>query len=126
MKNDGEEIAKRLDNIEEILRMLLISNVLNDSADRILNDSLEKVKKIIEPYGLEKARWNNIEGKYFIFAELHDRISGKKIVEMYEILSEKLKKIKLVIVFEHLHFKTKQVLEQHSISYYVDGKLKVY
>lgn len=65
MKN--ENIESRLENIEEILKMLLVNSVLGSGEiDKIQENILNSIRDRLIMFGMENLRLNYIEDKYYI------------------------------------------------------------
>lgn len=122
------EICNKLNSIEEILKMLLVNSVFCDSEiERMKKNILDAIKKILEPYGFSDIRLNYIENEYYVFAELYDKTSAKNILKIYNLVSEKLDGVKLVLVFDKLHFNTKKALEKYNVSLYErNGEMRIF
>ena len=70
MSLKNENIESRLENIEEILKMLLVNSVLGSSEiDKIQENILNSIRDRLIMFGMENLRLNYIEDKYYIFAE---------------------------------------------------------
>lgn len=122
-----ENVETRLDNIEEILKMLLVNSVLGSSEDKIQENILNGVRDSLLLFGMENLRLNYIEDKYYIFAEIDENETLKNIKKNYVNACDFLGDVKLVLVFEKLHVKRKKVLEESKISYYVyNGELRIF
>lgn len=66
-----ETVEARLDNIEEILKMLLINSVLGSSdVEKIQENILCQFRDALSGLGIYNVRMNYIENKYYIFAEI--------------------------------------------------------
>lgn len=128
MKNGAEEIASRLDNIEEILKLLLIQSVLtNSEIERIQENTISKVGDILLPLGMKNPRLNYIEGHYYIFVEPNNTDTLKKIKNHYIQAKELIPDMKIVLAFEMLHSKRKKAFEDAKISYYITkGEMKIF
>lgn len=125
---EKETIARKLDSIENILKMLLINSVMNeDSEQALISDIINNIKEQIEPLGLINSRINCIEGRYYIFANLENN-NLKRIREIYTSSTEILGDFKLVLVYEKLPTKRKQALEKSEISFCItsSGEIKIY
>ena len=125
---EKETIVQKLDNIESILKMLLINDVINeDSEQALIRDILNNIREQMEPLGLLDLRINCIEGRYYIFANLENN-DLKRIRKIYTSSSELLGDFKLVLVYEKLPTRRKQALEKSGISFYntSSGEIKIY
>lgn len=121
-------IETRLDNIEEILKMLLINSVLeNDGIDKIQESILNGISDSLASFGMKNFRLNYIENKYYLFAEINESESLKNIKRYYEQACSILDDIKLVLVFEKLHFKRKKAFEESKVSFYIkNGEMRIF
>lgn len=114
-----KEINNKLENIEDLLKMLLVNSLLEDSeTERIMGNALQDINKVLEPIGFYNIRLNNIENQYYVFAELREKCSAQSIIKMYQTVLSALDGIKLVIVFDKLHSNTKKSLENNKVSIY--------
>ena len=124
---EKEIIARKLDNIENVLKMLLINSVINeDSNQALIKDIINKIRGQIEPLGLKNLRINCIEGHNYLFANLEIN-ELKRIREIYNASSELLGEIKLVLVYEKLPTKRKKALEKSGISFCItsSGEIRI-
>ena len=123
-----ETVETRLDNIEEILKMLLVSSVLGSSdVDKIQENIISQFRETLDGLGIYNARMNYIENRYYIFAEIDANETLKSIKSCYTQASDLLGGIKLVLVFEKLHVKRKKALEDAEISYYLQsGEMRIF
>jgi len=117
-----EDIEKRLENIEEILRLLLINSVLgSNETDGIQEKVLNDARELLTPLGMKNLRLNYIENECYIFAEIDEADTLKMIKSNYNQATSLLNEIKLVLTFEKLHPKRKKSFEEASISYHIKG-----
>lgn len=125
--NDNE-LSERLQAIEEVLKLLMVNSVLNESEmDRLHRETLDKVKMLLKPFGFKSLRLNYMEGEYFIFANSSSKDSASDIRKKYFAAQEALSGEKLVLVFDKLNGKTRKAIEDSEISYYVvDDVLKIF
>lgn len=123
-----ETVETRLDNIEEILKMLLVSSVLGSSdVDKIQENIISQFRETLAGLGIYNGRMNYIENRYYIFAEIDANETLKGIKSSYTQASDLLDGIKLVLVFEKLHVKRKKALEDAEISYYLQsGEMRIF
>ncbi len=123
-----ENVESRLDNIEGLLKMLLVNNVLRSSEiDKIQENILNSIRDRLNMFGMENLRLNYIEDKYYVFAEIDENETLKNIKNNYLKASDSLDDIKLVLVFEKLHPKRKKAFEEVKISFYVkSGEMRIY
>ena len=123
-----ESIETRLDNIEEILKMLLANSVLGSvDTDKIQENILSGIRDSLSAFGMENLRLNYIEGKYYIFAETSEDDTLKKIKKNYAQACDFLDDIKLVLVFEKIHAKRKQAFEDSKVSFYIkSGEMRIF
>ena len=124
-----ETVENRLDNIEEILKMLLVSSVLGSCSDvdKIQENILCQFRDTLAGLGFYNVRMNYIENRYYIFAEIDANETLKSIKSCYTLASELLDSIKLVLVFNKLHAKRKKALEEAEISYYLQsGEMRIF
>lgn len=123
-----ETVEARLDNIEEILKMLLVNSVLGSSdVEKIQENILCQIRDVLLGFGIYNIRMNYIEKKYYIFAEISEDKSLKDIKKIYIQARELLGDIKLVLVFDKVHPKRKKSFEEAKISYYVkNGEIRIY
>lgn len=122
----NKEIVTKLDNIEEVLKMLLVNNVYDREVDKIQESILCKAREVLEPYGLTNIRLNYIEKKYYIFAELKEN-SLNNIKSIYSDITVLLEDIKLVLSYEKLHPKRKQAFADANISFSIkDGEIRIF
>jgi hypothetical protein len=120
MSLKNENIESRLENIEEILKMLLVNSVLGSGEiDKIQENILNSIRDRLIMFGMENLRLNYIEDKYYIFAEIDENETLKNIKNNYLQACDFLDDIKLVLVFEKLHAKRKKAFEEAKISFYV-------
>lgn len=125
---EKEIIVRKLDNIECVLKMLLINSVINEDLNQaLIKDIINNLKERLEPLGLRNLRINCIEGHNYLFANLEIN-ELKKIRKIYATSSELLGEIKLVLVYEKLSAKRKQALEKSRISFYItsSNETKIY
>jgi hypothetical protein len=123
-----ETIETRLDNIEEVLKMLLVNSVLGSSdIEKIQENILCQCRNTLSGLGIYNVRMNYIENKYYIFAEIDANETLKNIKNCYAQACELLDDIKLVFVFEKLHAKRKKALEDAGVSYYLqNGEMRIF
>ena len=123
-----ETVETRLDNIEEILKMLLVNSVLGSSdVEKIQENILCQFRDALSGLGINNIRTNYIENKYYIFAEIDANETLKNIKNCYAQACELLGDIKLVFVFEKLHSKRKKALEDAGVSYYLhSGEMRIF
>lgn len=123
-----ENVETRLDNIEEILKMLLVNSVLGSSEiDKIQENILNDVRDGLLTFGMENLRLNYIENKYYIFAEIDEDETLKKIKNNYARACNFLEDLKIVLVFDKLHVKRKKAFEESKISFYVkSGEMRIF
>lgn len=123
-----ETIESRLDNIEEILKMLLVNSVLGSSnIEKIQENILGQFRDVLSGLGIYNVRMNYIENKYFLFAEIDEAETLKDVKKHYEQACEVLDDVKLVLVFDKLHAKRKKAFDDAGISYYIqDGEIRIY
>ncbi|MBO5470048.1 MAG: hypothetical protein J6A03_09970 [Lachnospiraceae bacterium] len=125
---EDKKIINKLDNIEEILKMLLINSVIcDDASQESIHNVLNEVRNELELLGMRNIRINNIEGNNYVFAKFKMN-DLRKIREVYKVASELLGNIKLVFVFERLTTKRRQALEKSKISFYIEssGEMRIY
>ena len=123
-----ENLESRLDNIEEILKMLLVNSVLGSSEiNKIQENILNGVRDILFAFGMENLRLNYIEDKYYIFAEIDENETLKNIKSNYSQACDFLDNVKLVLAFEKLHVKRKRAFEEAKISFYIkSGEMRIF
>ena len=79
-----ENIESRLDNIEEILKMLLVNSVLeSNEIDKIKESILNSLRDKMVNLGIGNLRLNYIEDKYYVFAEINENETLKNIRNKY-------------------------------------------
>jgi hypothetical protein len=123
-----ETVETRLDNIEEILKMLLINSVLGSSdVDKIQENILCGFRDSLTTFGMKNLRMNYIEKRYYLFAEIDANETLKNVKNNYMQACKLLDDIKLVLVFEKLHAKRKKAFEESGISYYIkNGEMRIF
>ena len=123
-----ETVETRLDNIEEILKMLLVNSVLGSSdVEKLQENILCQFRDALSGLGIYNVRMNYIENRYYIFAEIDANETLKNIKNCYAQACELLEEIKLVFVFERLHAKRKKSLEDAGVSYYLqNGEMRIF
>ena len=123
-----ENIESRLDNIEEILKMLLVDSVIGHSEiDRLQSDILYNFRDNLLKLGMNNLRLNFIEDRYYLFAEVDNREGLKNIKRNYNRASSLTDEIKIVLVFEKIDVRRKTLLEESKISFYVKGgEMKIF
>lgn len=128
MDLNKETVEARLDNMEEILKMLLVNSVLGSSdVEKIQENILCQFRDALSGLGIYNVRMNYIENKYYIFAEIDANETLNNIRNCYAQACEFLDDIKLVFVFEKLHAKRKKALEEAGISYYLQtGEMRIF
>ena len=123
-----KSLLVRLDNIEEILKMLLINSVIEAENEKLQENILNSVREYAATKGLTNLRINQIEKRCYLFAELVDCETLNEIKKRYFEVSEKLgENLRLVLVYETIHSRRKKAFEDAGISFYLtSGELKVY
>ena len=123
-----EDVETRLDNIEEILKMLLINSVLGSSGvEKIKENALNEYRDRLSIFGMKNLRVNYIEEKYYLFVEIDTDETLKSIKSNYVQACTLLDKMKLVLVFDKLHAKRKKAFDESGISYYIkSGEMKIF
>lgn len=77
-------VENRLDNIEGILKRLLVSRVLGSSdVDKIQENILCQFRDTLAELGLYNVRMNYIENRYYIFAEIDVNETLKNVKSCY-------------------------------------------
>lgn len=124
----SDNIDNRLENIEEILKMLLINSVLNgDEIERLKSDLLSQAREFLSNIGLSNIRLNYIEGKNYIFAEIEGDDSLPQIRRIFEEIRENMASINVVLVFDRLHHRRRKAMEEEKISYYLkNGEMRIF
>lgn len=127
LKEKEDKIIDKLSNIEEILKMMLVNNLLdNDDIKKMEDEMLKEINKVLEPLGMKNARLNYIEKEYYIFTDIDDELL-KNIKSKYNQAKQSLINGKLVLVFDKLHPKRKKAFEEAKISYCVrNSEIKIY
>ncbi len=122
------DLESRLDQIESVLKMLLVSTVLNkDVEEKLRRESEQKARSLLEPLGFLNIRLNCIENDFYVFVGLDKNKSLKSIKEMYLQAEKLLDGIKIVFVFEQLSQKRKNIFENSRISYcVVGGEIRIF
>lgn len=123
----NKDVITRLDNIEEILKMLLVNSIYESEKDKLQENILNGIIEIGKFYGLNNLRLNCIENRYYLFAEFEESVSLNNIKKIYREVSGMLSDLKLVLVFEKLHPKRKKAFEDESISFCVNSdEMRIY
>lgn len=123
----NKDVITRLDNIEEILKMLLVNSVYESEKDKLQENILNGIREIGQSYGLSNLRLNCIENRYYFFAEFEESVSLNNIKKIYREVSEMLSDLKLVLVFDKLHPKRKKAFEDACISFFENsGEMRIY
>lgn len=122
------DLESRLDQIESVLKMLLVSTVLNkDVEEKLRRESEQKARSLLELLGFLNIRLNCIENDFYVFVGLDKNKSLKSIKEMYLQAEKLLDGIKIVFVFEQLSQKRKNIFENSRISYcVVGGEIRIF
>lgn len=103
MKKIEEDIASRLDDIEELLKMLLMHSVLgNSESERTQENILNKVRNILLPLGIINPRLYYIEEHYYVLAEI-DTTNTLNEIKNHYIQANELISMKIVLAFDKLH-----------------------
>lgn len=128
MKKNDEEIIGRLSNIEEVLKMLLVNDVLGkDEIQRIEEDILKNARDVLLPLGIENPRLYYIEKKYYIFAEVEKNSTLSDIKTNYLRASEILTDVKIILTFESVCVQAKSFFEKFKISFSESsGEMRIY
>ena len=123
-----ENIESRLDNIEEILKMLLVNSVLeSNEINKIKESILNSLRDKMVNLGIGNLRLNYIEDKYYVFAEINENETLKNIRNKYLLACDLVGDLKVVLVFEKLHSKRKKAFEESKISFYVrNGEMRIF
>lgn len=128
LKKNEEELKNKLDNIEQILKMLVISSVLKEEEiDTIQKNVVEKTSDVLMPLGMKNPRLHFIESKYYLFIEMENIDSLNKIKATYIQASQLITNMKVVLVFDKLHSKRKKSFEDAKISYCIsNGEIHIF
>ena len=114
-----EEIQVRLDRIEDVLKMMLVNDVLNnDNMEILALRTATKVSELLSPLGMKNIRLNYIEGEYYIFAEPDLSGSFFDIRKKYKEAESLVNNYKLVLAFKQLHPGLKRKLMASKISFF--------
>lgn len=115
-------IEKRLENIEELLKMMLVNNVLwEDNVENISEQVILAAKDVLLPLGLRNIRLNYIENQNYIFAEIDLDNKLSAIKKIYTEACNRMAGVKVVLAFDKLHAKRKASFDEAKISYYIKG-----
>ncbi len=128
MDKKNEQIVSRLDNIEAVLKMLLIDNVLGkNEIERMQEDIIKNAEAVFLPLGMKNPHLYYIEQKYYVFVEVDNACSLKDIKNNYFKSCELLPDLKIVLSFNNINVKRKQALENSKISFFIaNGEMKIY
>lgn len=119
---------QRIENIENILKMLLVNNVLNNDTIEMLKEEMKvKYEPLFLSLGLCNIRFNYIENAYYIFAEVGEKTSLKEIKRIAKQIDTEIKEVRFVFSFDKLNSKRKKSLEEAEISYCIsNGEMKIF
>lgn len=128
MKEKENGIFDRLDNIEKILKMLLVNNVLGrDEISKIQENVLKDVEGFLLSLNMKNPKLYYIEDKYYIFVKVEENSSIKTIKNNYNKAREFISEMKIVLVFDKIYAKRKKALEDSKISFYIDnGEMRIF
>lgn len=122
------DIETRLDNIEELLKLLLVNSVLESGEMEKAQESLLiHAREILSPMGYNNFRLYFIEREFYIFVEIEPSDSLSRIRRNYYQAADMLDGIRIVLTFNKLHPRRKKSFEDSKISYYIqDDEMRIF
>ncbi|MGO5053946.1 hypothetical protein ACTQ6A_15795 [Lachnospiraceae bacterium LCP25S3_G4] len=117
-------LNKRLDNIESLLKLLLVNNLVDDLKNECVQVSnlSNESKKLITEYGFEVENQQEINGTIFTYitVPVNKKFSTKDILKIDSEV--KLYEIKPIYLFENLNGMQRKKLIQEDISFCIIGR----
>ena len=122
MSKNQNKILARLNSIEEVLKLLLVNDVLGcDEIDRMQENIIKNIEELLLPLDMKNPRLYCIEDKQYIFVDMEEDVLLSAIKINYKKAQEIIEDTKIVLVFEKVAAKMKKALEDSEIAFCIKG-----
>ena len=121
-----ERIKQRLDGIEKMLTMLLMSDVISEYADGVCLDITDEVKAILAAHGFEVVRTEPYGDKAAVYvkaSEQRERVTLAGVMAVMRKVQERYRNLILVFIMNRVNGNQRKRLLEENISFVVDGEI---
>lgn len=122
MSKNQNKILARLNSIEEVLKLLLVNDVLGgDEIERMQENIIKNIEELLLSLDMKNPRLYCIEDKQYIFVDMEEDVLLSAIKINYKKAQEIIEDMKIVLVFEKVAAKMKTALEDSEIAFCIKG-----